>query len=139
VGLGCTKIQEIPQSYIFEMHMAQNLNFPVKKAQFWLVPILVLAGLFSWANVHGSGQAHAEPVKTELVVSTSKGKATKKLWCASAKRFIPTAITLTEEYTTTTIQVRLVGQASIYSDIKPNLFFATCFRVPRSSTSSISC
>src|SRR5688572_27118633 len=125
-------------SIIFEMRMVQNLNFSVKKAQFWLVPILVLAGLFSWAHVQ-SGQAQAQPVKTELVVSTSKNKVAKRLWYATARKFIPSATTPTEEYSARIIQVWWISQITTYSRIKSNLLFVNCFWKPRSSSSVSLC
>jgi hypothetical protein len=133
------KIREMRQSHIFEMRMVQNLNFSVKKAQFWLVPILVLAGLFSWAHVQGGGQSQAQPVKTELVVSTSKSKATKILWFTIAKRFAPSVTAPTEEYAARIIQGLWVNQASTYSRIKSNLLFASYFWKPRSSASFYLC
>jgi hypothetical protein len=119
--------------------MTQNVNFSIKKAQFWLVPILVLAGLFSWAHVPEGGQSQAQPVKTELVVSTSKSKGAKRLLCASAKRFIPVVAAATEAFTARAIQVRWATQVEIYSRIKSTITFATCYYwKSRSMTSIIS-
>jgi hypothetical protein len=119
--------------------MVQNVKFSSKKTHIWLIPILVLAGLFSWADVQAVGESNAQPVKTELVVQSSKNKAAKKLWYAISKRFTPTLTTATQEYTVKAIQIRLVDQAVIYSRIKSKLSFATCFWMPQSPTSTISC
>lgn len=130
----------MPQWHIFDRHMVQNLNFSAKKGNIWLVPILVLAGLFSWANVQGSGQSQAQPVKTELVILTSNSKAAKKIWFTKAKRFAEAISSSTEAYNLRTIQVQLVNQAAIFSNIKSKLSLLACgFWMPRSVTATISC
>jgi hypothetical protein len=103
--------------------VAQNIHFSVKRAHFWLVPILVLAGLFSWAPVQEGGQP--QPVKTELVVSATKNKVAKRLWYKSGKQFTPALTTSTEAFAARTIQVRWLNQVKIFSRIKSTITFAT--------------
>jgi hypothetical protein len=104
--------------------MAQNLIFSAKKAHFWLVPVLAIAGLFSWAHVQEGGQP--QPVKTELVVLASKTKGAKWFWYTTAKRFNPLVTSFTEVYTARTIQIRWGNQLKIYSEIKASITFASC-------------
>jgi hypothetical protein len=115
--------------------MVQTLHFSAKKVQFWLVPILVLAGLFSWAHVQEGGQV--QPVKTELVVSASKNKGAKRLWYPAAKRFTPAATISPELYTARTIQLQWSNQVKIFSRIKSSISFATSFYWNSRSLTSI--
>jgi hypothetical protein len=104
--------------------MVQDLHFSVKKAHFWLVPILVLAGLFSWTNGQDGRQSQAQPVKTEVVVSASKGKAASRLCFTTVKRFTPTITTPSDVFTAKTVHVLRVCQAATYSRIKSTISFA---------------
>jgi hypothetical protein len=116
--------------------MPQNLNFSIKKTQFWLIPVLVFAGLFSWANLQAGGQSQANPVKTELVVSVLKSKGAKRLWYTTVKQFTPAITGSPEVYTASTTQIRWGNQLEIFSQIKSTIAFATCFYwKPRSLTS----